>query len=92
MTKADLISAICKKCPNLSKKAVSEIVDTAFTTLAVGLKKDKRFTYPGFGTWTVKQRKARKGINPQTGQAINIKASKTCTFKPSAEFKKGLNK
>lgn len=92
MTKADLISAICKETPGLSKKAVGEVVDACFAALTRGIKKDKRFTYPGFGTWNVKQRKARKGINPQTGQTINIKASKTCTFKPSAEFKKGLNK
>jgi DNA-binding protein HU-beta len=92
MTKADLISTICKEIPNLPKKAVGEVVDVCFTALGRGIKKDRRFTYPGFGTWTVKQRKARKGINPQTGQAITIKATKTCTFKPSLEFKKGLNK
>jgi len=92
MTKSDLITAICKDVPGLSKKAVSDVVDTCFNVLARGIKKDKRFTYPGFGTWTMKARKARKGVNPQTGQPISIKASKTCTFKPSLEFKKSLNK
>ncbi len=92
MTKSDLISAVCKTNSGLSKKAIGEVLDTCFTSLAKGIKKDKRFTYPGFGTWTLKQRKARKGVNPQTGQSITIKASKTCTFKPSLEFKKDLNK
>ena len=92
MTKSDLIATICKERTGLSKRAVSEVVETTFATLARGLKKDKRFSFPGFGTWTVKARKARKGINPQTGQAITIKASKTCTFKPSADFKRSLNK
>jgi DNA-binding protein HU-beta len=96
MTKADLISQIhaqlAKKNPDLSKRAVSDIVDTCFATMAKGIKKDKRFSFPGFGTWTMKNRKARKGVNPQTGQTITIKASKTCTFKPSIEFKKDLNK
>ncbi len=92
MTKSDLITAICKERPGLSKKAVGEVVDACFGTLARGLKKDKRFSFPGFGTWTVKARKARKGINPQTGQPITIKATKTCTFKPSLDFKRSLNK
>lgn len=92
MTKSDLITSICKKNPKLAKRAVSDVLDTCFDILAIGIKKDKRFTYPGFGTWTVKNRKARKGVNPQTGQAITIKASRTCTFKPSIDFKKSLNK
>ena len=96
MTKADLISAVhaalTKNNPELSKRAIGDVVDCCFNTLAKGIKKDKRFTYPGFGTWTMKMRKARKGVNPQTGQAITIKASKTCTFKPSLDFKKDLNK
>jgi DNA-binding protein HU-beta len=92
MTKHDLISAICKEVPGLSKKTCGEVLDTCFGSLAKGIKKDKRFSYPGFGTWTMKLRKARKGVNPQTGQPITIKASKTCTFKPSIDFKKALNK
>ena len=92
MTKSDLISAICKEHKDLSKRAVSEVVDSCFQHLAKGIKKDKRFTYPGFGTWTLKTRKARKGINPQTGKKITIKASKTCTFKPSVDFKRTLNR
>lgn len=92
MTKSDLIATICKEQPGLSKKAVGEVVDACFSALSRGLKKDKRFTFPGFGTWTVKNRKARKGINPQTGQPITIKATRTCTFKPSLEFKRSLNK
>jgi DNA-binding protein HU-beta len=92
MTKHDLISSICKEVPGVSKRAAGEILDTCFSCMAKGLKKDKRFTYPGFGTWTMKLRKARKGVNPQTGNPITIKASKTVTFKPSLDFKKALNK
>jgi len=91
MTKSELIAKISKGQPELSKRAIGEVLDEAFEHLATGIKKDKRFTYPGFGTWTVRTRKARKGVNPQTGQRITIKASKTCTFKPSVDFKKSLN-
>jgi DNA-binding protein HU-beta len=51
------------------------------------IKKDKRFSYPGFGTWTVRKRKARTGRNPQTGETIKIAASKTVGFKPSTQLK-----
>lgn len=91
MTKAELVARIAKQQPELSKRAIGDVLDSTFELMAQGIKKDKRFTFPGFGTWTVKTRKARKGVNPQTGQRITIKASKTCTFKPSLEFKKNLN-
>lgn len=92
MTKSELVSNIAKRHPELSKRAITEMLDSCFEVMATGIKKDKRFTYPGFGTWNLKTRKARKGVNPQTGQKITIKASKTCSFKPSQEFKKLLNK
>ena len=52
--------------------------------------KDKRFAYPGFGTFTVRKRKARTGRNPQTGDKIKIAASKTVAFKPAPKFKGSL--
>jgi len=89
MTKAELILEIQKtmKKHELSQTLINEFCDTIFLTLSKGIKKDKRFVYPGFGTWTVKNRKARKGRNPQTGEAIKIKASKTVGFKPAPKFK-----
>jgi len=92
MTKAELVANIAKQNPELSKRVIGDVLDSTFDHMSKGIKKDKRFTYPGFGTWTMKTRKARKGVNPQTGQRITIKASKTCTFKPSMEFKKALNR
>ena len=88
MTKAELVHVVAGK--GLTKKAAAEMVDALFDTVAKSIKKEKRFSYPGFGTWTVRERKARMGRNPQTGEAIKIKASKTVGFKPSADLKKGL--
>ena len=88
MTKAELVHVVAGK--GMSKKAAAEMVDALFDTVAKSIKKEKRFSYPGFGTWTVRERKARMGRNPQTGAAIKIKASKTVGFKPSADLKKGL--
>ena len=91
MTKAELIEAVAAKAEGqLTKKAAGEVVDAVFDTIRKSIKKDERFSYPGFGTWTVRTRKARKGRNPQTGQVITIKASKTVGFRPAKEMKGGL--
>ncbi len=89
MTKADLINAVAKEA-KLSKRAAGDAVDATFGNLARSIRKDKRAQVPGFGTFTVRSRKARKGRNPQTGDVIRIKASKTVGFKPAPDLKKGL--
>ena len=90
MTKADLIESVAKQGEGMTKKAAGEMVDALFLTLGKTIKKEGRFTYPGFGTFTVRARKARKGRNPQTGAEIKIKASKTVGFKPAKELKGSL--
>jgi len=87
MTKADLISAVAENSEGLSKKGVEGIVDGVFAAVADAIAKDGRFAYPGFGTFTVKARAARTGRNPQTGQSINIPASKSVGFKAAPAFK-----
>ena len=62
----------------------------AEASIRKAIKKDKRFTYPGFGTFTVRNRKARKGRNPQTGEEIKINASMTVGFKPAPTLKNSL--
>ena len=91
MTKSDLISAVHSGSgEELSKKAVGEIIDSVFGCVSKAIKKEKRFSYPEFGTFNVKKRKARTGRNPQTGEKIKIKASKTVGFKPAPSFKSSL--
>jgi DNA-binding protein HU-beta len=90
MTKADLISAVQKANKILSKRAVEDVVDTTFSTLTKAIKKESRFAYPGFGVFTVRNRKARQGRNPKTGEIISIKPSKTVGFRPAPVLKKSL--
>lgn len=89
MTKADLIEAVAK-ATQLNKREAGEAVDATFDGIARAIKKSKRFQVPGFGTFTVRSRKARKGRNPQTGATMTIKASRTVGFKPAPDLKKGL--
>jgi DNA-binding protein HU-beta len=93
MTKAELVAAVqagVAKKYDLSKAAVEAVVDAAFDNVAKAIKKEKRFAYPGFGVFAVRQRKARKGRNPRTGEVIKIKASKSVGFKAAPALKKGL--
>jgi DNA-binding protein HU-beta len=92
MTKAEFIDQVVKtnQGKNLNKKVASELIDSIFDAVGGAIKKDRRFAYPGFGTWVVKERAARKGRNPRTGQPIDIKASQTVSFKPAPDLKQGL--
>lgn len=91
MTKAELISVALKTSKvELSKKSTEVLVDAVFESITKAVKKDKRFAYPGFGVFTVKARKARIGVNPQTRERIKIKASKTVSFKPAPSLKASL--
>ena len=89
MTKGELVEAVADSA-KISKLAAGEAVDATFENIAKAIKRSKRFQVPGFGTFTVRSRKARKGRNPQTGDAISIKASRTVGFKPAPVLKKGL--
>ena len=90
MTKAELIDQVWETNQHMTKRGVSDVIDAAFDLLSKGIKKDGRFTYPGFGTWSVRKHKARTGRNPRTGEEIKIKASKTVGFRPAPIFKDKL--
>jgi DNA-binding protein HU-beta len=90
MTKADLIERVQASRPDLSKRQVSDVVDSVFENLARAIRRDKRFSVPGFGTFSLKKRAGRVGRNPQTGAEIQIAPTKTVGFKPAPELKRSL--
>ncbi|MBI5508338.1 MAG: HU family DNA-binding protein [Deltaproteobacteria bacterium] len=91
MTKAELVEKLYTKWNGqVTKKLLGDLVDGMFDNVALSIKKEHRFAYPGFGTFVVRNRKARKGRNPQTGEAIKIKASKTVGFRPAMTLKHSL--
>ncbi len=96
MTKSDLINAVnaaaADKNIELTKKDTRELIDILFETMAGAIKDEERFSYPNFGTFTVKHRKAREGRNPRTGDKIKIPASYSVGFKPSPSLKDLVNK
>ena len=91
MTKKDLINHVAENSnTDITKKDTEAILDATFSAIGHAIKADERFAWPGFGIFTVKERTARSGRNPQTGKAINIKASKTVAFKPAPGLKDSL--
>lgn len=89
MNKGELVEAIVKnKNSGIESKAAAEkALESVLDAIRGGLKKDKTVQLIGFGNFAVKNRKARKGINPKTGEQIQIKASRTVGFKAGKALK-----
>lgn len=91
MNKAELASDVAKKA-KISKAQAGEIINATFDSIKGSLKKGQKVSLIGFGSFLVRNRKARKGRNPKTGQEITIKARKVPAFSAGAELKKSLQK
>lgn len=91
MNKTELIAEVAKKC-GLSKKDAEKAVNATFDTVTDALCSGEKVQLVGFGTFEVKERAARTGINPATGAAIQIAASKAIGFKAGQALKDALNK
>ncbi|MDP8262943.1 MAG: HU family DNA-binding protein [Candidatus Ancaeobacter aquaticus] len=89
MNKAQLVESVVKEL-KISKAAGEKAVKSVIVSIKKGLKKDKNVQLIGFGTFRVVNRKARAGRNPQTGEKIKIKASKSVGFKCGKDLKKSL--
>lgn len=86
MNKGQLIEAVASQLGE-SKAGASRAVDAVINCITSGIKQDEAVTIVGFGTFAKKQRKARVGRNPITGEAMPIKASRTVGFKASPTLK-----
>jgi DNA-binding protein HU-beta len=85
MNKAELIEEVAKN--TCTKKEASDAVDSVFCTIKTALKKRDDVAIAGFGTFKVKQTKARMGVNPKTGEKIQISAKKKVAFKAAKDLK-----
>jgi DNA-binding protein HU-beta len=71
-------------------REVGRILDAAFAGIVEGLRREGRYSHPGFGTFTIKEQAARPGLHPKTGAPIEIAAATTVRFKPAREVKASL--
>jgi DNA-binding protein HU-beta len=90
VNKNDLVSAIAAST-GISKSDGAHAVDAILNSIAGALKDGDEVRLPGFGTFSVRQRKASEGRNPRTGEPIQIPASKIPKFKAGKSLKEALN-
>ena len=89
MNKIELVKAVSTQA-ELTQKDAAKVVDALFETISSTLAKEEKIQLIGFGTFEVRERSARKGRNPQTGEEIDIAASKAPAFKPGKELKEAV--
>jgi integration host factor subunit alpha len=90
MTKADIVETIYGKV-GFSRKESAEIVDLVFDLMKETLEGGEKIKISGFGNFIIREKRSRKGRNPQTGEEILISARRVLTFKPSQVLRKALN-
>ncbi|KOP70782.1 HU family DNA-binding protein (plasmid) [Priestia aryabhattai] len=86
MNKTELVDAVAKQA-ELSKQDAKKAVEALFETISDTLAQEEKIQLIGFGTFEVRERAARTGRNPQTGEEMTIPASKVPAFKPGKELK-----
>lgn len=101
MNKSELVNEIynllndCSACGctnehKCTKASAEKALNVVLDAISNGIKKDENVQIVGFGTFSVAKRDARTGVNPRTGEKININASKNIKFKAGAKFKEIL--
>lgn len=90
MKKADMIAAIAENT-GVTKADAEKVFNATFELFKDELSNGNKVSVAGFGTFKISERAAREGRNPQTGETIHIKASKSVSFKAGTELKSKLN-
>ncbi|HSM13825.1 MAG TPA: integration host factor subunit beta [Thermoanaerobaculia bacterium] len=91
MTKADLVEEVARST-QLTKKQAEEIVNTVFRTIVESLQTGRKIELRGFGSFRIRNRGARTGRNPKTGEKVEVPPKRIPYFKPGKELKEQLNR
>ncbi len=89
MNKAELVEEVAKKV-GLTKKDVNNVIDAMTSAITNALSNKEKVTLVGFGTFLVQRRKARQGVNPQTGDRISIPAKDVPKFRPGRALREAV--
>ncbi len=87
MTKRDLIEEVVRAFPRYSRRDAEVMVNSVFSSMVDALRHNDRIEIRGFGSFVVKQRRAREGRNPKTGRAVSVAAKRVPFFKVGKELK-----
>jgi integration host factor subunit beta len=91
MTKSDLILRLAEKYPHLLQRDIERIVNTVFDEISNALARNSRVELRGFGAFSVKQREARQGRNPRTGETVSVAEKFVPFFKTGKQLRDRLN-
>lgn len=89
--KSDLVNSIVESVEGVTKKQATAAFEAVFDAITEALRAGEGAKVPGFGSFAISERAARKGRNPATGESISIKASKSVRFKAGKELKEAVN-
>jgi DNA-binding protein HU-beta len=89
LQKTEFIKAVAERT-GISQKETKQVIDAALEVISETLAKGDRVTLTGFGTFEVRSRQAREGVNPQTRQKISIPATRTPGFSASSTLKEAV--
>ena len=92
MTKSELIARLAEQNPSLYHRDLEQLVNTVFETITNALEDGDRVELRGFGAFSVRERKARIGRNPRTGEPVNVEAKRMPFFKMGKGMRERLNK
>ncbi|MGE5190566.1 MAG: integration host factor subunit beta [Gemmatimonadota bacterium] len=91
MTKSDLVQTLSEKVTSLTKKECEVIVDTVFHHMKDALQRGEKIEIRGFGSFTVRVRRAKEGRNPKTGEKVSIPEKRIPFFKVGKELRELVN-
>ncbi|GMU65682.1 MAG: DNA-binding protein [Acidobacteriota bacterium] len=91
LTKAELVEEVAR-VTQLTKKQAEEIVNTVFGTIVDSLRAGRKIELRGFGSFRIRNRGARLGRNPKTGEKVEVPPKRIPYFKPGKELKEQLNR
>ena len=92
MTKSELIARLAELNPSLYHRDLEQLVNTVFDTITEALANGDRVELRGFGAFSLRERKARVGRNPRTGEAVSVDAKTIPFFKMGKGMRERLNK
>jgi integration host factor subunit beta len=91
MIRSELVQKLCSDFPDLSQREVENVVSALFDSITEQLSRGGRVELRGFGAFSTRQRDARTGRNPRTGEAVEVDAKRVPYFKPGKEMRERLN-
>ena len=91
MIRSELIQKIADENPHLFQRDVERIVNTIFEEVIEAMARGDRVELRGFGAFSTREREARKGRNPRTGETVDVPAKRVPYFKPGKDMRRRLN-